>query len=568
MNFDVFTTAAIIDELVDKLQGGRVQDTLEIGENALGFEIYAHQTRHYLLISAHPTEARIHLVPERLRRGVETPSPIGLMLRRYVEDGWLKAVHQPAWERIVHLVFEGPEGDLTVIVEPMERRSNILLVRDGRIMDCLRRVGPDENRVRVSLPGYDYKPPPPQLNKIPPTEISFELVEHALEIDPGKAAWRCLTDHLLGFSPIVAKEATYRAMQRANIKAGDTSARSLYAEAKALVDQLIAHKWQPGLTEADAIISSYAVFPVTHLPGWKEVESINEAVSQFYGAPVGIEAYDAAKKPIQEMLDEGRERVKRKLEALQRSQRDESERERLRQSGELILAYQYQIQQGQTSLSAQYDFDAPALDIKLDPTMKALDNAKHYFEQYEKAKRATAEVPALIKAAKAELDFLNQLETDLALAANWPEIGEVQDALQANGYWHGPKTARPKGGKSVPLKVTTPEGLLIWVGRNSRQNEDVTFTKGRPEDMWLHARGVPGAHVVIKSGGRTVPASVMERAASLAAYFSQSRGEGNVLVDVTERRYVRKIKGGKPGMVTYKNESPITVVPQAPEKQS
>src|SRR5258706_15962098 len=156
MNFDVFTTSAVVDELVEKIQGGRIQDTLEIGEHALGFEIYAHQVRHYLMVSAHPTEARLHLVPDRLRRGVETPSPLGLMLRRYVEGGWLKAIYQPAWERIVHLVFEGAEGDLTMIVEPMERRSNILLVRDGRIMDCLLRVGPDENRVRSSLPGYDY----------------------------------------------------------------------------------------------------------------------------------------------------------------------------------------------------------------------------------------------------------------------------------------------------------------------------------------------------------------------------------------------------------------------------
>src|SRR5207248_5761420 len=137
---------------------------------------------------------------------------------------------------------------------------------------------------------------------------------------------------------------------------------------------------------------------------------------------------------------------------------------------------------GQATFSAQYDFDLPPVEIKLDPKLSPLENAKQFFEQYEKAKRAAAEVPDFIKAAENELDFLRQLETDLVLAANSPEIGEVQDALQVNGYWRGPKTTRPKGGKSAPLKVTTPEGIAIWVGRNARQNEEVTFTRGKPED--------------------------------------------------------------------------------------
>src|SRR5258706_13460901 len=139
MNFDVFTLSAVVDELTATLYGGRVQDSLEIGNDALGLEIYANHTRHYLMISADPQEARIHLVADRVRRGVENPSPLGLMLRRNIEGADLIALRQPAWERIIHLDFEGAEGVFTLIVEPMERRSNILLVREGQIMDCLRR---------------------------------------------------------------------------------------------------------------------------------------------------------------------------------------------------------------------------------------------------------------------------------------------------------------------------------------------------------------------------------------------------------------------------------------------
>ncbi len=561
MNFDVFTTAAVVDELNRTLERGRVQDSLEIGDSAIGLEIYANHARHYLLISAHPQEARIHLVPDRVRRGVENPSPVGLMLRRYIEGAWVAAIRQPEWERIVHLEFDSPEGVFTLIVEPMERRSNILLVREGQIMDCIRRVGPQDNRVRVSLPGYEYVPPPPQKLKRPPTTLTLTLLENSLDSDPGKAAWRALTDSLLGFSPMLAKEAVYRAMGQTNIKAGDTSARALFDAIGELIGPLLDHHYQPGITEADGMITSYAAYPVTHLPGWRETATISEALALYYGAPVGMEAYDAAKKPVQAMIDEAKDRVQHKLDSLRRSQREDSERERLRQSGELLLAYQYQVAPGQTSFNAQYDFDRPPLDIKIDPTKSVLDNAKQYFEEYERAKRAAAGVPALITAAENELAFLNQLQTDLAIATNWPEIGEVQDALQANGYWRGPHTGRPKGSKSTPLKVTTPEGIVIWVGRNSRQNDEVTFGKGKPDDLWLHVRGVPGAHVIIKNSGRNIPASVLQRAAGLAAYYSAARNEGKALVDVTERRYVRKIKGGKPGMVTYRNESPVEAAP-------
>ncbi|MCC7449311.1 MAG: NFACT family protein [Anaerolineae bacterium] len=561
MNFDVFTTAAVVDELNRTLERGRVQDSLEIGDSAIGLEIYANRARHYLLISAHPQEARIHLVPDRVRRGVENPSPLGLMLRRYIEGAWIAGIRQPEWERIVHLAFDSPEGVFTLIVEPMERRSNILLVREGQIMDCIRRVGSQENRVRVSLPGYEYVPPPPQKLKRAPTALTLTLLENSLDADPGKAAWRTLTDSLLGFSPMLAKEAVYRAMGQTTIKAGDTSARALFDVIGELIGPLLDHQYQPGITEADGMITSYAAYPVMHLPGWRATATISEALATYYGAPVGIEAYDAAKKPVQAMIDEAKDRVQHKLDSLRRSQRDDSEREHLRQSGELLLAYQYQIAPGQTTFSAQYDFDQPPVEIKIDPSKSVLDNAKQYFDEYERAKRAAAGVPALITAAENELSFLNQLQTDLALAANWPEIGEVQDALQANGYWHGPRIARPKGSKSAPLKVTTPEGTVIWVGRNSRQNDEVTFVKGKPDDLWLHVRGVPGAHVIIKSSGRNTPASVLQRAAGLAAYYSAARSEGKALVDVTERRYVRKIKGGKPGMVTYRNESPIEAVP-------
>jgi predicted ribosome quality control (RQC) complex YloA/Tae2 family protein len=562
MNFDVFTIAAVTAELNALLYNGRVQDTLELGDDAIGLEIYSSHARHYLYLSAHPQLARLHLVPERLRRGVENPSPLGLMLRRYLEGSRFIGATQPAWERVVHLSFTGSEGAFTLIAEPMERRSNLLLVQNGQILDCLRRIGADENRVRVSLPAHPYVPPPPQAFKRDPSALSLPLLTELLENDPAKLAWRVLTEKLLGFSPMLAKEAVFRAAKRLDCRAAECDAGALLSAIQDLIGALLQKRFAPHVCEQDGQIIAYAAYPIAHLPNAQPAESISAALNAFYGAPIGEAAYANAKKPIQAQLDEAIEKVARRLDALRRSQRDQAECERLRQCGELILAYQYQLARGQTSFSAQYDFDAPPLDIALDPTLTPLENAQRYFEQYEKAKRAIAEVPRLIAEAERELDFLRQLETDLALAANYPEIGEVQDALQANGYWRGKPSARLRSGKSAPLKVSTPEGFTIWIGRNARQNEEVTFGKGSPEDLWLHARGVPGAHVIVKSGGRSVPNAVILRAASLAAHYSAARDQAYVPVDITERRYVRKIKGGKPGMVTYRNESTLSVPPQ------
>ncbi len=562
MYFDAVTMMALVDELNATITGGRVQDSVEIDEDSIGLEVYAHRQRHYLLISAHQQYTRFHLAEDKLRRGVQRPSPLGLLVRRYVEGARIERIHQPPWERIVVFTIDGPEGVFDLVVEPMERRANILLVRDdGIIVDCIRRVGPQENRVRVSLPGQPYEPPPPQKLKRDPYTLTLEQVGEILDNQPGERARQLLTRHLLGFSPQVAKEVVFRATGAINTKAADTSARALLAVIVELFDAIRAHDWTPGVALDGEDVVAYAAYPLQHVPGWTPLESMSRAVERYYGRLTGPDAYSAAKKPVQAVLTGAKARVEKKLASLRRSLQDEADLERLRQSGELLLAYQYTVTPGQTTLKAQYEVDGPELAIALDPDLTPLENAQRYFERYEKAKRARAEVPGLIRIAENELAYLSQLETDLELATNWPEIGEVQEALQANGYWQGRKTRQSGGGRSAPIKVTTDDGFVIWVGRNSRQNDIVTFSKGSSDDLWLHARGVPGAHVIIQTGGREMPEDVIRRAASIAAYYSRARSETRVLVDVTRRKYVRKIKGGKPGMVTYRNESPVEVAP-------
>ncbi len=566
MNLDVFTLAALVDQLLDTVVGGRVQDTLLVDEWGIGLEIYANRTRHYLYASADNQTPRVHLVSDKLRRGVTKPTPLGLLLRRHVEGALVLHVSQPAWDRILHLELSHPEtGVSLLIIEPMPRRANILLVQAGIILDCARRVGADDNRYRVSLPNQPYIPPPPQTGKLDPFTITREALigAFAQNDDPKRKAAQVLSARVLGMSPLLASEVVHRTGLNVNAKADDADPDAIYAALVETVAPLKRREWQPGVIARAGLAEGFSVYPITHREGWQPATSISVAMETFYTTPTGEEAYTAAKQRARGELAESKAKLEAKLASLRRSLTDESERDDLRQSGELILAYQYTLEAGQTELRAQYDADAPELVISIDPTMTPLENAQRYFDRYNRAKRALDDVPRLIEETAGELAYLDQLATDLDLAANWVEIDEVQQTLQAKGYWRGKPAARIAGGsKTGPLRVVSRDGFVIWVGRNSRQNETVTFDKGSPIDTWLHARGVAGAHVIIKQDGRANPEDVILLAASLAAHYSASKTEASVIVDVTERRHVRKIKGAAAGMVTYRNETTRTVAPR------
>jgi len=568
MYLDAFTISALVDEFLDTLVGGKVQDVLDVDGTGIGLEVYAHQRRHYVYMSADHAVPRVHIVPDKVRRGLQRPMQIGLLIRRYVEDGIITHVSQPPWERVLYLEVQGPEGNVEIIVEPMERRSNILLVQNGIILDCMRRVGPEDNRVRLSLPGHAYVPPPVQLGKHDPFKITLDDIASFFQgiDDPKKKTHQILTAHLLGMSPMLAKEIVFRSEGESGLKqkATDADPDGLFEAMQSVLKPLQKRDWQPGIVETEESIEAFSVYPVQHLAGWHPVESISAALSAFYGAPTGEDAYKAAKIPVRKIIREAQAKLRGKLASLERSMTDDAEREILKQSGELILAYQYAIIKGQNELRAQYDVDKPELVIKLDPQLTPLENAQRYFTRYTKAKKALDDVPGLIVDTRNKIAYLDQLESDLEVAANWPDIDDVMLELHTNGYYQGKKAKRIGGaGQSAPIRIVTGDAYVIWVGRNSRQNEIVTFKKGSSEDFWLHVRDVPGSHVVIKFDGRPVPDGIIEQAASIAAYYSTKRSEGKVPVDVTRVKHVKKLKGAGQGMVTYRNEETRTVAPRS-----
>lgn len=571
MYFDAMTISALVDEFMDELVGGRVQDAIDVDHKGYGLEIYANRQRHYVYMSADQQTPRVHRVGDKLRRGLYKPKQLGLLFRRFIEGSTLEHVSQPEWERLLFLDFLHPEhGESRIIIETMPRRANILLVRNGVIMDCVNRVSAETNRYRQSLPNYEYQLPPPLTNRINSYELTIEEVQSFLaeseKPEKDKLA-QLLPRKFFGFSPLMGREIAYRLAQDVNIRVQDVHADELFFLLQDFAKPLQKRDWQAGIAvDEDGIIDGFSVYPVTHLDEWKRTDSISSAITDYYGAAVGEEAYEQAKKPVRAAVNEAKIRYSKKLEGLESSLKDQSQLEHLQHSGELILAYQYTLEEGQLELTAQYNPDEPDLVIKLNSELTPLENAQQYFDKYNRAKRAHNNVPKLIIDAKTKLDYVLQLESDLEMAPNWTEIDDVIQAIQSQGFDVGRKKVKRMGGsgRSAPLKVTK-DGYIIWVGRNSRQNDEVTFRKANADDFWLHARDVPGSHVVIRNDGRRIPDELIEAAASIAAYYSSKKEENRVEVIVTRCKYVKPIKNGGLGMVTFRNERTVSVTPQSEE---
>ena len=561
MHLDFLSLACLRAELVP-LEGGRIQQVVQPTERSLALELYAGQ-RVTLLLDAHPAHARALLQEDKGRRGVERDTPLGLLMRKWVRGGRLRAVRQPPWERILELDIETEEGRSTLVAEIMGRDSNLLLLDEARVIrECVRRADAQTNAYRVTLPGKPYVQPPPLLKPPAPT-LGLDGWRRLLATaEADQPLHRLLPRALTAVSPTLARELAARVAGDAEATVGEIGAEALAAAVAALFAPLESGQWAPHVAlDEEGSVLAFAPYELTQFERSEPAPSLSDAIRRFFDARMDGDAYAAARQRVAALLADATRRTESTLYALRAQKVDNSEVERLREKGELLLAYNWQVARGASTVEVP-DFEGKPRRITLDPTQSAIENAQRLFARYEKKKRAADEVPPRVEEAEQVLAFLQGLGADLQAAEERPEIEAVREALVAAGL--SPATARRRGGGGVlrgPRRVLLGDEWVALVGRNSQQNDEVTFRHGSADDLWLHARGVPGSHVILKSAGRPVPPPIVERAAALAAYYSQARASTEVAVDVTERRHVRRLSGARPGLVHYRNEQTLHVRP-------
>jgi predicted ribosome quality control (RQC) complex YloA/Tae2 family protein len=558
--------ACVADELRHTILSGRVQQVLLPDALSVGLEIYAGRQRHHLLASAHAELGRLLVASEKLRRGVDKETGLLLLLRKYARGAIIASIEQPPYERILRLELDHPEwGCSDLVVEVMGRRSNIMLVdATGRVLDAVKRVGPDMSPARPILPGRPYTPPPPQA-KLPPSDLTEHRLREILAAHEADVQmWQALVGGLRGMSPLLAREIAFRALghPRATISQVERLT-PLLEEIRDLLAPLSDGRWQPTVVWEGERPVVYAPYPVTHRGEPKPLPSISHAIEVYTTAAASSDPYAGAKRPLREAIAGVHARLQRRRESLERSLREAADADRWRSWGEWILAYAHTIGPGQNELVAEAA-DGEVLIIPLEPGLSAVDNAQACFARYRKAQRATEGGPARLKEVTLALLDLDQLETDLELAANRPEVEDVRAALVEAGYLKPKRRPISRTTRSQPLSLTSADGFPILVGRNSRQNDEVTFRRAKGDDWWFHAHGAPGSHVVVLAAGKELPAATIRQAAELAAFFSRLRDEAEVVVDYTLRRRVRRLPGAAPGLVTYSQARTIRVAPRGP----
>ena len=596
--FDALTLAATVDELTAALCPGRIQRVLLLDEVSLGLEVYGTGRRHQLLISAHPQDARLHLVTARLTAERERVTPFLLLLRKYLRNGTVLAIEQPPLERSVAISIvkffpldkedgrQRPAADtvepvapddvddeaeveddarpgyevvVRLMVEIMGRHSNIVLVDSGgTILDSIKRVPARVNRYRTVLPHQPYIEPPAQAKADPhaATAAWWEGVRSGVPAQEKLAG--VLVRELRGISPQVARELAFRAAGAVDAPVSAvTDDEAVPAAIAAVLAHLERHDWAPRLYRRDGAPAAYSPFPLRSLAELEEepMASISAAAESFYGGTRAVTGHSQSRDRLVALLREAQAKVAARRRALDEQLRGAAAAEAHRRAGEMIYAYLHTLRPGQTRLELE---DGA---IALDPGLSPVENAQAYFERYRRAQAAAANLPELAAAADLELAYLDQLLAFADLAGSLEEIQAIESEWRDHARGPAAAPARRKSSQMRgPRRLRTVRGDSILIGRNGQQNDQVSFELAGPDDLWLHARGLPGAHVILQ--WRAGPEDrFVEAAAQLAAYYSPARAATAVEVDITPRRHVRKIKGGPPGLVTYRNEQTVRVAP-------
>ncbi|MEZ4729109.1 MAG: NFACT RNA binding domain-containing protein [Caldilineaceae bacterium] len=578
MHFDALTLACITAECQQTVVGGRVQQVIAPDANSIGFEIYANHQRHYLVAVTEAKQSRVQLVSQKLRRGVEQTTPLLLLLRKYVRGAQVTAVVQPEpTERVLYLHFDHPDHGVTQLVtEIMGQRSNVLLLNPaGQIMECLRRIWPGERVQRELLPGRLYTLPP-RKEKLSPFDDGSPEYYARLQLLTQMAGplWRILVDHLTGVSPSQAREAAWRATGESDAPAQAANVLALAQALQELWSPRTTGEWHPGLWQEEGRFVGFSPY-VAHVRGdFVPCDSMSQALERYFAQAEGDEtqgqpdAYAGMRSLLEGQLHQAQQRVQRQLAAANADEPAPGEAEQIRTEAEWLLALSSQIEEGQATLVV--DLGEQQIQIRLDPDQTPVEQAQQLFNRAAKLERAAEIIPERRKQLTAELAFLAQMEQDLAQATNQPELIAVREELAAAGLLPrgtakpSAKAKRDKQGETQLLRYHSPQGFEIIVGRNARQNERITFAIAKAEDLWLHARGAPGSHVIIRNGGQPVHPETLTMAAQLAAYYSKLRGESGVTVIYTPRRFVSRAPGGHTGQVIVRQEETMTVPGELP----
>lgn len=557
MPLDAICLQGVVGELAPQLTGSRIE---KIQQPARDQIILLLRGSRRLFLNAGANQPRIHLT-EQLRDNPSQPPMFCMLLRKHLSGGIIESVRQEPLERVVTLTVlssdeMGERSRFTLVWEGMPRRANLILCdRDGRIIDCLRRVDLEAEQDRQVLPGLFYRLPTRQDKRSPlsVTEEEFAALLERAAPDAPLDGW--LLDTFTAISPLVARELTVRACGSTDAPVSQGSALwEVFSRWQRDVNE---NAFTPTLIKRNGSLADFTYGPVTQYGTYAETEiydSFSHLLDDFYEKREQAERVKQKGRDLLRTATTARDRVRRKLAAQEKELAACLDRDHLRICGELITANLYRMERGQSRLTAQnyYDENCADMDIPLDVRLSPQENAARYFKQYAKAKTAEKYLTAQLQKGGEELQYLESVLQELAQAESEQDFNDIRTELTDGGYLRGRGKKQPGFQRaSKPREFRSSAGLRILVGRNNRQNDRLTTKDADKRDIWLHTQKIHGSHVILCTGGTEPDEQSLMEAASLAAYFSQAQGSTKVPVDYTPVKFVKKPAGAKPGMVVY-----------------
>lgn len=539
MSFDGFFLHHMTEELRQQLLYGRIQKINQPFEQELVLQIRSNRQNHKLLLSAHPVFGRIQLTNTSFENPA-VPNTFIMVMRKYLQGATIESIEQIDNDRVLEISVSNKNeiGDsvaATLVIEIMGKHSNIILMdkASSNIIEAIKHVGFSQNSYRTILPGSTYVAPPQAGNRNPFT-ISDEKLFEILQTEDLSA--RSLQKLFQGLGRDTATELSQR-LTSDKLK----TFRAFFASP----------------TQAHLTTKSFA--PILFADSQKEFPSLSQLLDDFYQDKAERDRVNQQASELIHRVENELEKNRKKLKKQEQELVATENAEEFRQKGELLTTFLHQVPNNQDQVELDNYYTSEKITIVLDKALTPNQNAQRYFKKYQKLKEAVKHLTGLIEDTKATIHYLESVETALS-QASLTEITEIREELIQTGFIRRRQREKIQKRKKPEKYLATDGETIILVGRNNLQNDELTFKMAKKEDLWFHAKDIPGSHVVI-TGNLHPSDDVKTDAAELAAYFSKARLSNLVQVDMIEVKKLNKPTGGKPGFVTYTGQNTLRVTP-------
>ena len=562
MPLDAICLSAVLREIAPAVVGSRIEKIQQPARDQVVLVLRSNQR---LLLCANPNQPRLHLT-EILRDNPSQPPMFCMLLRKHLSAGRIVSMEQEPLERTVTLTIEatdelGEQSRFALILELLGRHANLILCgKDGRIIDCLRRVDFEMSPQRQVLPGLYYHLPP-AAGKLDPLTVEKETFLSQMN---GQTPEKWLVDTFTAISPLVAREIVYGAYGTVDVEQGDERLWDQFAQWQNMVNN---GAFLPAAVERNGKPTDFSYMAIRQYEGFAQErieESFSTLLDRFY---VEREQAERVKQKGQDLLKTATNavnRVRRRIAMQEKEYAQTQNREKYRICGELLKANFYRMERGQARITVEnyYEESCPAVEIQLDPRLSPQENAARYFKQYTKAKTAERILTDQLEKGRAELTYLESVVQEIQQAESEQDFNDIRAELTEGGYLRrGGKKQAGFQRQSKPREFRSTAGLRILVGRNNSQNDKLTTKTAQKWDIWLHTQKIHGSHVILCTEGTEPDEQSLYEAAVLAAWYSQGRDGYKVSVDYTPVKYVKKPAGSRPGMVIYSVYQTLLVQP-------